>query len=80
MTEVEGWIRSEVGVIACISRVVKMKVHLPFSREFSIHCIEDSVIVLLLTVLANFESVMLLLSKEKRPLKSQFLMGSAFDP
>ena len=73
MTEVEGWIRSEVGLIACISRGVKMKVHLRFSREFSIHCIEDSVIVLLLTV-------MLLLSKEKRPLKSQFLMGSAFDP
>ena len=68
MTEVEGWIRSEVGVIACISRVVKMKVHLPFSREFSIHCIEDSVIVLLLTV-------MLLLSKEKRLLKSQFFDG-----
>ena len=68
MTEVEGWIRSEVGVIACISRVVKMKVHLPFSREFSIHWIEDSVIVLLLTV-------MLLLSKEKRLLKSQFFDG-----
>ena len=68
MTEVEGWIRSEVGVIACISRVVKMKLHLPFSREFSIHCIEDSVIVLLLTV-------MLLLSKEKRLLKSQFFDG-----
>ena len=68
MTEVEGWIRSEVGVIACISRVVKMKVHLLFSREFSIHCIEDSVIVLLLTV-------MLLLSKEKRLLKSQFFDG-----
>ena len=80
MTEVEGWIRSEVGLTACISRGVKMKVHLRFSREFSIHCIEDCVIGLLLTVLANFESVMLLLSKEKRPLKSQFLMGSAFDP
>ena len=68
MTEVEGWIRSEVGLIACISRGVKMKVHLRFSREFSIHCIEDSVIVLLLTV-------MLLLSKEKRLLKSQFFDG-----
>ena len=68
MTEVEGWIRSEVWLIACISRGVKMKVHLRFSREFSIHCIEDSVIVLLLTV-------MLLLSKEKRLLKSQFFDG-----
>ena len=75
MTEVEGWIRSEVGLIACISRGVKMKVHLRFSREFSIHCIEDSVIVLLLTMLANFESVILFLSKEKRLLKSQFFDG-----
>ena len=34
-----------VGVVVYTSRVVKMKEHLPFCREFSILCIEDRVVV-----------------------------------
>ena len=34
-----------VGVVVCISRVVKMKEHLPFHKEFSILCIENRVVV-----------------------------------
>ena len=38
-------------MVLCLSRVVKMKEHLPFCSELSILCIEE----LLLTVLSNFE-------------------------
>ena len=31
------------GVVLCTSRIVKMKEHLPYRREFSIACIEDRV-------------------------------------
>ena len=34
-----------VGVVACTSRVVKMKKHLQFCKEFSVLCIEDRVVV-----------------------------------
>ena len=34
-----------VAVVVCISRVGKMKKHLPFCREFSILGIEDRVVV-----------------------------------
>ena len=32
-------------LVVCISRVVKMKDHVPFYREFSILFIEDKVVV-----------------------------------
>ena len=41
-----------VGVVVCASRVLKMKEHLLFRKEFNIFCIK---IELLLTVLPNFE-------------------------
>ena len=45
MTEVEEQFLVEiVALVACTSRVVKMKEHLPFCREFSILCIEDRVV------------------------------------
>ena len=34
-----------IEVVACTRRVVKMKEHLPFCREFSILCREDRVVV-----------------------------------
>ena len=34
-----------VGVVICTSSVLKMKEQLPFSREFSILCIVDRVVV-----------------------------------
>ena len=40
-----------IGVVVCTSRVVKMKEHLPFCRQFSIVLKKE----LLLTVLSNFE-------------------------
>ena len=46
MTEVEEQFLVEiVALVVCTSRVVKMKEHLPFCREFSIRCIEDRVTV-----------------------------------
>ena len=33
-----------VGVAVYTNRIVKMKEHLPFCREFSILCIEDRVV------------------------------------
>ena len=33
------------GVVVCTSKVVKMKEHLPFCKEFGILCIEDRVVV-----------------------------------
>ena len=45
MTEVEEQFLVEiVALVVCTSRVVKMKEHLPFCREFSILCIEDRVV------------------------------------
>ena len=41
-----------VGVVVCTSKVVEMKEHLLFRKEFSIFCIK---IELLLSVLPNFE-------------------------
>ena len=32
-------------VVVCASKVVKMKVHLPFRKELSILCIENRVVV-----------------------------------
>ena len=32
-------------MVVCTSRVVTMKKHLPFCKEFSIVCIEDRVVV-----------------------------------
>ena len=53
LTEVEERFMVEItSLVVCSSRVVKMKEHLPFCREFSILCIEDE---LLLTILSNFE-------------------------
>ena len=37
--------REIARVVVCTSKVVKMKKHLTFSREFSIFCIEDRVAV-----------------------------------
>ena len=34
-----------VGVVVCASRVLKMKEHLLFRKEFSILCIENRVVV-----------------------------------
>ena len=34
-----------VGVVVCTSRVVKMKEHLPFRKEFNTLCIEERVAV-----------------------------------
>ena len=34
-----------VGVVVCTSRVVKMKEHLPFCKEFNMLSIEDRVAV-----------------------------------
>ena len=34
-----------IALLVCSTRVVKMKEHLPFCREFSILCIEDKVVV-----------------------------------
>ena len=46
LTEVEERILVEiVGVVACTSRIVKMKENLPFCKEFSILCIEDRVVI-----------------------------------
>ena len=46
MTEVEGLFLVEiVALVVCISRVVKMKEHLPVCREFSILCIEERAVV-----------------------------------
>ena len=39
-------------MVACTSSVVKMKEYLPFCRELSTLCIEDRVVV---HVLSNFE-------------------------
>ena len=45
MTEVEEQIFNEdFRVVLCASRVVKVKKHLPFCREFSMLCIEDRVV------------------------------------
>ena len=45
LTEVEEQFLVEiVALVVCTSRVVKMKEHLPFCREFSILCIEDRVV------------------------------------
>ena len=40
-----GFFVEIAGVVACTSRVVKMKEHLSFCREFSLLCIEDRVAV-----------------------------------
>ena len=54
MTEVEEQFLVEiVALVVCTSRVVKMKEHLPFCREFSILCIEDRVVANFM--LSNFE-------------------------
>ena len=46
MTEVEEKIFSgDFRVVACTSRVVKMKENLPFCRECSTLCIDDRVAV-----------------------------------
>ena len=34
-----------VGVVVCASRVVKMKEHLLFRKEFNIFCIKNRVVV-----------------------------------
>ena len=58
------------GVVACTSRFVLMKEHVPFGREFIILCIRYRVVV---DRFSNF--------KRKQALKdSFFLMGSIFDP
>ena len=45
-TEIEEWILGgDCRVVICTSKVVKMKEHLPYCREFSIICIEDRVAV-----------------------------------
>ena len=42
MSEVAEWNLLEIiRVVICTSRVVKMKEHPPFWREFNIFCIED---------------------------------------
>ena len=41
----KGLLVEIVGVVACTSRVVKIKEHLPFCREFKALCIEDRVAV-----------------------------------
>ena len=33
------------GVVVCTGRVVKMKEDVPFCKEFTIHCMEDRVVV-----------------------------------
>ena len=45
MTEVEGFLVEIVGVVVCTSRVIKIKWHLPFCKEFSIPFIEDRFMV-----------------------------------
>ena len=45
MTEVDGFLVEIVGVVVCTSRVIKIKPHLPFCKEFSIPCIEDRFVV-----------------------------------
>ena len=54
----------KVGVVLCTNRALKIKEHLPFCREFSVICIEDS--WLLLNMLSNFE-------------RERFLMTQPFD-
>ena len=51
-------------MVLCINRALKIKEHLPFCREFSVICIEDS--WLLLNMLSNFE-------------RERFLMTQLFD-
>ena len=34
-----------LGVVVCTRRIVKMKEHVPFCREFIILCVEDRVVV-----------------------------------
>ena len=46
-----------VGVVVCTNRVLKMKEHLTFCREFSKLCIEDRVVV---DRVVNFERERLL--------------------
>ena len=43
--EEERFLVEIIVLVVCSSRVVKMKKHLPFCREFSILCIEDRVVV-----------------------------------
>ena len=55
-----------VGVVACTSRVVKMRENLRFCKEFSIFYMEDTVSV---------DRVESYTSKEKQFLKTQLLDG-----
>ena len=55
MAEVEGQFLVEiVWVVVCAVRVVKMKEHLPFCKEFRMLCIEDRIF---------FDCVILLLKR-----------------
>ena len=41
----KGFLLEIVGVVVCTVRVVKMKEHLPFCKEFSTICTEHRVVV-----------------------------------
>ena len=44
MKQRKGFLVETVGVVGCTNRVVKMKEHLLFRKEFSILCIENKVV------------------------------------
>ena len=66
----QGFLLEILGVVVCTSRVVKMKEHLPFRKEFSIFCIENRIVV----------DPVVQLWKKSGYQRLSFLMSSMLDP